>query len=78
LDWTEFATRLAAELRRLEISDRDARFLGFDAPGEALFDHLAQLPDGAGAAKFYAHLGSDFNALQREEAVWLRSLPPDA
>jgi hypothetical protein len=78
LDWTEFTTRLAAELRRLGISDRDARFLGFDVPEAALFDHLAQLPDGAGAAKFYAHLGSDFNELQREEAAWLRSPPPDA
>ena len=78
LDWKEFTTRLAAELSRLGISDRDARFLGFDAPEVALFDHLAQLPDGAGAAEFYAHLGADFNELQRDEAAWLRSPPPDA
>jgi hypothetical protein len=76
LDWTEFSNRLGAELRRLGISDHDARFLGFDAPTAALFDHLAQLPDGAGAAKFYAHLGGDFDELQRQEAEW--SPPPDA
>jgi len=61
----------------LGISEREARFLGFDGFDAALFDHLAKLPDGAGAATFYTHLGADFDDLQRKEKEWLEQPPTD-
>ena len=71
MDQNAFDSRLASELRRLGITDHEARFLGFDGFDATLFDQLAKLPDGAGAAAFYTYLGADFNRLQREEKEWL-------
>jgi hypothetical protein len=59
------------------MSEHEARFLGFDGFDAALFGHLAKLPDGAGAAAFYTHLGADFNDLQRQEREWLGQPPTD-
>jgi hypothetical protein len=78
MEWEEFTTRFGAELHRLGISDQEARFLGFDEPDERLFEVLALLPDRAGAAAFYAHLGADLAELERQEAELRESPPPDA
>lgn len=66
--WDEFATRFGLELKRLGVSDHDARFLGFDSPDERVFEFLALLPDNVGAEAFYRHLGGDFNELVRRES----------
>jgi hypothetical protein len=67
MDWDKFSARFAAELKRLGVSDQDARFLGFDSPDEWIFDFLAALPDGAGAEAFYAFLGADLGELRKQE-----------
>lgn len=67
MDWDEFSARFAAELERLGVSDRDARFLGFDSADERIFHFLAALPDGAGADAFYAFLGADLGELKKQE-----------
>jgi hypothetical protein len=67
MDWDEFSARFAVELERLGVSDRDARFLGFDSPDERIFDFLAGLPDGAGAGALYAFLGADLVELRKQE-----------
>jgi hypothetical protein len=59
------------------MSDHEARFIGFDGFDAAPFDHLAKLPDGAGAAAFYRHLGRDFDDLQRQERDWRGEPPTD-
>jgi hypothetical protein len=68
VDWDEFAERFGAELRRLGVSDQEARFLGFDAPDARLFHILSILPDGAGVEDFYRVLGADYGELVRREA----------
>jgi hypothetical protein len=67
MDWDEFAQRFGAELKRLGVSNEDARFLGFDSPDPRIFDLLAKLPDGVGADSFYSFLGADLAELKRQE-----------
>lgn len=73
MDWDEFAERFGAELRRLGVSDEEARFVGFDAPDARLFDLLAIIPDGAGVENFYRMLGADYGELVRREAERMSS-----
>ncbi len=69
MGWDEFSARLGAEIKRLGVSDRDARFLGFDSPDERIIELLSELPDGVGAEAFYAFLGANFRELQKPEAA---------
>ena len=68
IDWEMFSARFGAELSRLGVTDREARFLGFDSPDERVFEFLALLPDNVGAEALYRHLGADFNELVRRES----------
>jgi hypothetical protein len=68
MDWEEFSARFGLELKRLGVSDRDARFLGFDEPDPRVFELLSLLPDNVGVEAFYRHLGADFNELLRQES----------
>ena len=67
MEWDEFAIRFGAELKRLGVSDEDARFLGFDAADERSLELLSALPDDVGAEAFYAFLGADLSELQKQE-----------
>jgi hypothetical protein len=78
MDWDEFIQRTTAELRRLGLSDRDGRFIGYDKPNEDFLSELAELPDGLGAVGFYNHFGVDMAKLERDEEAWLSSPPSDA
>jgi hypothetical protein len=75
IDWEEFSIRFGVELRRLGVSDREARFLGFDSPDERVFELLALLTDNIGVEALYNHLGADYNELVRRES---ESRPLDA
>ncbi len=68
MEWDEFAVRFGAELKRLGVSDQDARFLGFDSADERIFALISVLPDGAGTEAFYSLLGADFAELQKQES----------
>ena len=67
MTWEEFSDRFGSELRRLGVTDGEARFLGFDSPDERVFEFLALLPDDAGVEAFYKHLGADFDELVKGE-----------
>jgi hypothetical protein len=70
MDHKEFSTRLLAEFARLGLSERDARFVEFGVD-EQVFEFLGTLPDGMGPPAFYARVGADWEALQREEREWI-------
>jgi hypothetical protein len=78
MEWDEFLTRVGTELKRLGLSERDARFLGFEEPSVELLEELATLPDGMGPEAFYQYLGNDFLLLQKQEKQQEGTLPPDA
>jgi len=67
MEWNEFSARFGAEIKRLGVSDRDARFVGFESADERIFEILSTFPDGIGAEAFYALLGADFAELQKRE-----------